>query len=148
MATYIGFSTKHIDQVRKIVKTGVDPVNGVIQKATPPSKKFRLTDEQLVIDDFINALNIPQGQKPGRPEYGTTLWSFIFEPNTQDVITELEEEIQRVASSDSRLILNSVNAYTSENGILLEIEVAIAPFNNPMTFSVFFDPATNSAFGT
>ena len=39
---------------------------------------------------FINALNISQGQLPGKPGYGTTLWSFIFDPNTADVQFELE----------------------------------------------------------
>ena len=51
--------------------------------------------------DFINALNIHQGSKPGNPAYGTSLWSFIFEPNTDDIRLALEEEIKRVASTAS-----------------------------------------------
>lgn len=147
MATYIGFSSQNVDQVRQIIKTGADPVNGTVAKAVQPSKKFKLTDEQLVINDFINSLNIPQGQKPGKPEYGTSLWSFVFEPNTSDVRQELEDEIKRVASMDPRLILNTVTTYNQESGILLELEVAVAPFNNAMTFSVFLDAETNTAFG-
>ena len=90
-------------------------------------------------------MNIQQGQKVGKPEYGTTLWSFVFEPNTSDVQTQLTDEIRRVASQDPRMILNTVNAFPQENGILIEVEMAIAPFNNAFALNVFFDNATNLA---
>ena len=95
--------------------------------------------------DFINALNIQQGQKVGKPEYGTTLWSFVFEPNTPDTQFQLENEIRRIANLDPRLVLNSVKAYPQENGILIELEMAIAPFNQAFLLNVFFDNATNNA---
>ena len=95
--------------------------------------------------DFVNALNIQQGEKVGNPGYGTTLWSFVFEPNTADVQFQLENEIRRVASLDPRMILNSVKAYPQDNGILLEVEMAVAPFNNAFQLSVFFNNATNTA---
>jgi phage baseplate assembly protein W len=108
-------------------------------------KKYRSVDTQLVIQDFINALNIPQGQKVGNPAYGTTLWSFVFEPNTADVQFQLENEITRVASLDPRMILNSVKAYPQENGILIEVELAITPFNQAQFLNVFFSSQTNTA---
>jgi hypothetical protein len=77
MATYIGFSTKNVNAVKKTVPTGTDGGSTIIAKSGS-RKRFKLTDEQLVINDLINALNIPQGQKPGKPSYGTTIWSFIF----------------------------------------------------------------------
>jgi hypothetical protein len=43
------------------------------------------------------------------------------------------------------MILNSVKAYPQDNGILIETEMAIAPFNNAFQLSVFFNNATNSA---
>jgi phage baseplate assembly protein W len=110
-----------------------------------PGKKYRLVDESLVIQDFINSLNIQQGQKVGNPEYGTTLWSFVFEPNTFDVQNQLELEIRRVANQDPRMILNTVSAYPQENGILIEVEMAVTPFNNAQTLSVFFNNSTNTA---
>jgi phage baseplate assembly protein W len=98
-----------------------------------------------VIQDFLNALNIRQGQKVGQPGYGTTLWDFVFEPNTADTQFQLQDEIKRVASSDPRLIVNSVKAFPQENGILIEVELAIAPFNNAQILSVFFNNLTNRA---
>ena len=75
----------------------------------------------------------------GQPGYGTTLWSFVFEPNTADVQFQLENEIRRVANQDPRLIINTVKAYPQENGILLEIELAVSPFNQANTLSIFLN---------
>lgn len=146
MPQYIGFSTINADQPRTTnARTGIAGGPGTITNPIIPGKKFRLLDEQLVVRDFINALNIPQGQKVGQPEYGTTLWSFVFEPNTPDVQFKLENELRRIASSDPRLILDYVKAFPQENGILIEMQVAIAPFNNPGVLNVFFNSATNRA---
>jgi phage baseplate assembly protein W len=146
MPTFIGFSTQHSDSVRTPqINTGADGGSGTLNKPLRFNKKYRTLDEELVFQDFINALNIPQGQKPGKPEYGTTLWSFIFEPNTLDVQIALETEIRRVASYDPRLVLNSVTCYPQDNGILLEVEVAVNPFNNPTILAILFDQSSSTA---
>lgn len=146
MPAYVGFSTINANKPRSSnLQNGVDGGPGSITAPIIIGKKYRLVDEQLVLQDFINALNIRQGQKPGNPAYGTTLWDFVFEPNTSDVQFQLETELRRVASGDPRLILNSVRAYPQENGILIEVEIAIAPFNNAQMLSMFFDARTNRA---
>lgn len=146
MPTYIGFSTVNANKPRSTnLPQGIDGGTGGIVKPVVTGKKFRLVDEQLVIQDFVNALNIPKGQVVGNPTYGTTLWSFVFEPNTADVQFQLESEIRRVASQDPRLMLNSVKAYPQQNGILIETEIAVAPMNNAQLLSIFFSQATNTA---
>jgi hypothetical protein len=69
----------------------------------------------------------------------------VFEPNTADVQFQLENELRRVASLDPRLLVNTVKAYPQENGILLELEVAVAPFNQANLLSVFLSSSTSSA---
>lgn len=146
MPSYIGFSTIGANQPKTTNAPGqVDGGFGSITKPINTGKKFRLVDTPLVVQDFVNALNIRQGQKVGQPGYGTTLWDFVFEPNTADVQFQLETEIRRVASSDPRMILNSVKAFPQEGGILLEVEMAVTPFNDANILSVFFDNATNRA---
>lgn len=146
MPTYIGFSTINANKPRSTyLDPGIDGGTGSITAPVIYGKKYRLVDEKLVIQDFVNALNFQQGQKVGNPAYGTTLWSFVFEPNTSDVQFQLQDEIRRVASLDPRLIINSVKAYPQENGILVEMELAVAPFNNAMALNVFFNNLTNTA---
>jgi len=146
MPSYIGFSTANAFRLPTTNdSTGVDGGVGGLLQPIYIGKKYRLVDQQLVIRDLLNALNIQQGTKVGQPGYGTTLWSFVFEPNTLDVQQQLEAEIRRVASLDPRIDLNSVKAFPQENGILLEVEMAIAPFNNALQLSVFFDANTSRA---
>ena len=146
MPTYIGFSTINANQPRTTnARNGVAGGPGGITGNLTVGKKFRLTDQPLVVRDLVNALNIRQGEKVGQPEYGTTLWSFVFEPNTYDVQQQLEAEIKRVASLDPRIVVNYVKAFPQENGILIEAELAITPFNEAIQLSVFFDSKTSKA---
>lgn len=146
MPTYIGFSTIGANEPKTTNNsTGIDGGTGGVLKSIVPGKKYRLVDEALVVRDFINALNIQQGQKVGNPGYGSTIWSFVFEPNDAQTQFKLENEIRRIANGDPRLIINTVKSYTQENGILLEVELAIAPFNNAEILNVFFNNLTNTA---
>lgn len=146
MAQYVGFSTKDACKPKTTNAVGgIDNGVGGIRQSIVWGKKFRLTDVQLVLQDFLNALNIPLGSKVGQPGYGTKVWSFIFEPNTSDVQFQLENEIFRVAAQDPRIILNSVKAFPKENGILLEVELAVNPFNQAEFVTIFFNRATTTA---
>jgi phage baseplate assembly protein W len=146
MPNYIGFSTINANKPQStVMPAGIDGGSGSTVRPIIFGKKFRLVDQPLVIQDFVNALSIRKGEKVGQPQYGTTLWSFVFEPNTIDMQLQLEDEIRRIAAQDPRLIINSVKAYPQENGILLEVELAISPFNQAQLLSVFFDSGTNQA---
>ena len=147
MTTFVGFSTQHSDSIRTMsVAKGVDGGAGAQMTSQRSGRKFRITDEELVIQNLMNAFNIGQGQKPGKPDYGTNIWSFIFEPNTTGLQGEIEAEVRRVASLDPRLIVNSVTTSHQDHGILLEVELAVSPFNNANTLSILFDQ--NSAKAT
>lgn len=146
MPQYIGFSTLGANKPKTTnAPPGIDGGVGSITNGLSSGKKFKVVDETLVIQDFVNSLNIRQGEKVGQPQYGTTLWNYVFEPNTPDVQFSLESEISRVASLDPRIVLNSVRAYPQENGILLEVEMAIQPFNQAQLLSVFLNSTTNKA---
>jgi phage baseplate assembly protein W len=115
MATFIGFNTQQ------------------------QYKKFTLTDTELIKRDLLNAFNILQGQLPGRPTYGTTLWNLLFENQNPTTITAILAEIQRVAGGDPRLNITDANVYPQENGVLIEIEIQFVPNTDAELLSVFFD---------
>jgi phage baseplate assembly protein W len=146
MPQYIGFSTINANKPRS---TNMTPgYQGGVGSITDPiiaGKKYRIVDERLVVQDLINALNIRQGEKVGQPDYGTTIWGYVFDPNIQDTQLALETEIRRIASQDPRLMVNYVNAYPQQNGILLEVEMSIVPFNQTELLSIFLNANTNSA---
>ena len=63
-------------------------------------KKFTLVDFELIKRDLANAFNIQQGELPGRPGYGTTIWGYVFESQTPETEQGILQEIQRVAGGD------------------------------------------------
>jgi len=146
MATFIGFSTQNVDNVRSLqINTGVDGGAGSVSKPIKYSRKFRVLDQELVLQDFVNSLNITQGQLPGKPEVGTSLWTFVFEPNVLEIRLQIEAELRRMAALDPRLILNTVSSYPQGNGILVEMELAVSMFNDPMDLQIYFDQSTQTA---
>jgi phage baseplate assembly protein W len=102
-------------------------------------KKFTLVDGELIKRDLLNAFNITQGQLPGRPGYGTTLWDFLFESQDQTTMAAILREVQRVAGGDPRVYLSDVNVYPQENGVLIELEVQFVPNTDAQLLSVFFN---------
>ena len=121
MATFIGFST--------------------IGKP----KKFTLLDYELVKQDLLNALNIRQGQVVGRPGYGSIIWNFLFENQTQEIETGIINEIQRVAGGDPRIFVSGIEMFPQDNGILIQISVTIVPGTTAQQLNIFFDQETRSA---
>ena len=121
MPTFIGFNT--IDQ----------------------PKKFTLLDFSLVKRDLLNAFNIRQGELVGRPGYGTNLWDYIFENQTQDTERAILNEVQRVAGGDPRLYIQSIALFPQLNGILIQIDLSMVPSTDAERLSIFFDQETRRA---
>ena len=145
MATYIGFSSINASEPRTTSQKNGGDGPGTITEPIVFGKKFKMVDSPLVVRDFLNALNIRRGEKVGNPSYGTSIWDFVFEPNTVNVQQALEEEIRRVATLDPRLMLNRVNVYARDNGILVQIELSVTPFNEVGDLSLLFDSTSNTA---
>lgn len=144
MPTYIGFSTKDICKQKPLIRPGVDGGIGNVVEQAKLGKKFRLVDNNLVVQDLLNALSIKQGDKVGQPKYGTTLWEFIFDPNTFELRAQIENEIRRVASLDPRLTIGSIDVFNRENGVLIELEISITPYNNVVQVGFFLNRFNSS----
>jgi phage baseplate assembly protein W len=146
MPQYYGYSSINANKPKTTnAISGVDGGPGGIRQPIYWGKKFTLVDEQLVIQDFINAFNIRQGTKVGKPGYGTTMWDFVFEPNTADIVQAIQAEVRRVASADPRIQIANISVYPKENGILIELEMAVTPFNQAQLISVFLNQQTGTA---
>lgn len=121
MATFIGFNT--INQ----------------------NKKFTLVDFELIKRDLANAFNIQQGTLPGKPDYGTVIWSYVFENQTPETIQGILQEVQRVAGGDPRIYINDANVYPQDNGMLIELFVQVVPSQTAERLAIFFDQETRRA---
>jgi len=108
-------------------------------------KKFTLTDFDLIQRDLLNAFSIRQGELPGRPGYGTTLYDFLFENQVEQISQQIRAEIQRVAGGDPRLTINDIQVFPQENGILIQLQITVINTTNAEILSIFFDEQTRNA---
>jgi phage baseplate assembly protein W len=108
-------------------------------------KKFTLTGFELIKRDLLNAFNIRQGQLPGRPEYGTILWDYLFENQLEELQNSITREVQRVAGGDPRIYISDVQTFPQENGILIQVELAVIPSTDAERLSIFFNNTTRTA---
>jgi phage baseplate assembly protein W len=102
-------------------------------------KKFTLTDFELIKRDLANAFNIRQGELPGRPDYGTIMWNFLFENQIEELQNSIVAEVQRVAGGDPRVFISDIQVFPEDNGILIQLEVTVTPSTNAERLGIFFD---------
>ncbi len=121
MATFIGYST--IDQY----------------------KSYTVTDFYLIKRDLLNALTIRQGEMPGRPNVGTTMFSLMFEPQGESTNKAIIKEIQRVVAQDPRIQVSDINVYPQENGIQVELTVDTVSGQQGELLNLFFNNQTMRA---
>jgi phage baseplate assembly protein W len=122
MALFTGFSTIDINTPASKI------IDGLLIENKTLGKKFKLTDKELIVRDLMNSLSIKQGEKVGNPTYGTAIWSYVFDPSTDELHAEMESEIRRVIALDPRVILHSCTVTPSENDVSIEMEVEFNPF--------------------
>lgn len=108
-------------------------------------KKFTLVDMDLIKRDLLNAFNIQQGQLVGRPGYGTIIWNYVFENQTQETERAIVAEIERVCGGDPRIYVSSVEIFPQTNGMLLQIEITPVQGQTAQLLSVFFDQQSRNA---
>jgi phage baseplate assembly protein W len=109
------------------------------------NKKFTLVDFDLIKVDLLNAFNIRQGELVGRPGYGTLLWNYLFENQTQETQQLIYQEIQRVCAGDPRIYISGIQMFPQQNGLLVQVGLAVVPSTNAQLLSIFFDQQQRSA---
>jgi len=109
------------------------------------NKKFTAVDFDLIKIDLLNAFNIRQGELVGRPGYGTVIWNYLFESQTIETQTVITEEIQRVCGGDPRIFVSGMQMFPQENGILIQLGIAVVPSTQAQQLSIFFDQQQRSA---
>jgi phage baseplate assembly protein W len=109
------------------------------------NKNFTAVDFELIKIDLLNAFNIRQGEVVGRPGYGTIIWNYLFENQTQETQAAILAEIQRVRGGDPRVYISGIQIFSQQNGILIQLGLAVVPSTTAQQLSIFFDQQTRTA---
>jgi phage baseplate assembly protein W len=108
------------------------------------SKKFRLIEFELVKRDLINHFNIRKGEKLMQPDFGTIIWSLLFEPMTDVVRNQIVDDIKSIVNYDPRIGVNSINLTELDYGLQVEIELVYLQTDQSSNLVVQFDRDSQS----
>lgn len=103
------------------------------------SKKFRITDFELVKQDLINHFNIRKGEKLMNPEFGTIIWDILFDPLDDDTKNIIIQDVKKIISYDPRVGAQNVVVTQYEHGIQIEIDLVYINTNQRNLLSLNFD---------
>lgn len=121
MPTFIGFSTINKD------------------------KKFTLVDRDLIKRDLLNAFLIRAGTLPGRPEVGSRIWEYVFDPGDNVMASQLETEVRRILAMDQRIDLHEVIITQAANTTRVHISCSLLPDHSAEEFYISFVQDTQTA---
>jgi len=108
------------------------------------TKKFQLTDFELVKRDLINHFSVKKGQKLMNPNFGTIIWSMLFEPMTEDVKSVIVEDVKRIVNYDPRTKVEGVLIDEFEQGLQIQIDMVYLPGNYASSLRLEFNSDSNS----
>lgn len=115
MPIYRGFSTKYREKV------------------------FKVNDYELIRQDILNHFNTKKGERVMNPDFGTIIWDVLFDPFTDELRTQIEQDILGIAGSDPRIEITNVLVTDFEHGLQLELEIRIRDTNELDTMTLTFD---------
>jgi len=108
------------------------------------AKKFRTTDIDLVKQDLINHFSIRKGEKLMQPNFGSIIWSMLFEP-LDDTTTQLViDDVERIVGYDPRMILDNIQVTTQDNGIQIALDMTYIPENQATSLTLQFNQDSKS----
>ena len=109
-------------------------------------KKFSLTDFELIKRDLLNAFLTREGEVPGRPDLGTKIWNFIFEPLVDQVRAAIEQEVRDIIELDPRLEILTIDLTSGDNTVIVEVSVIVIPNVDPETMLLTFEQDSQTLF--
>ena len=109
------------------------------------TKKFRLTDFELVKQDLQNSFSIRKGEKLMNPEFGTVIWDMIFEPLSEETKNIIMQDIKRIVSSDPRISAQNVVVTEYDRGLQIELDLIYVPTNQIGQLILNFDQRSKQA---
>ena len=111
------------------------------------TKNWTYFDIDLIKRDLMNHFNTRVGERVMRPDFGCKIWDYMMEQLTPGMKDLVVQEAMRVCESDSRVTVESVQVYSYDNGIRVELTLLYTPFSVIDTFYVDFDNRQDAELG-
>jgi phage baseplate assembly protein W len=90
---------------------------------------FKENDLELIKQDLLNHFHIRKGEKLERPDFGTIIWSMVFEPMTENNIQAIADDVTEIINRDPRVNPSNVSVDATEYGIRVEVDLEYVQLN-------------------
>jgi phage baseplate assembly protein W len=88
--------------------------------ANDTSMTAKIYDFELIQQDVMNMFQTKKGERVMNPEFGTVIWSLIYEPFTADIKQLISEDVTRILNYDPRVTPTQINIQEAETGLIIE----------------------------
>ena len=105
------------------------------------SENFVLYDFDLIKQDLINHFYIRQGERLMQPNFGTIIWSLLFEPLTEQLKDLILQNVNEILNYDPRVQATNVLVTPYDTGLQIEATLKYIPYNIQQNLQLKFDQA-------
>ena len=106
------------------------------------NKSNMLYDIDVVKQDLINHFYTRKGERVMEPTFGSIVWDMLYEPLDESAEEDLIEDCTRIIDEDPRCELIDINLDSLGNGIRIDININVLPFNKQATMLLDFERET------
>jgi phage baseplate assembly protein W len=108
-----------------------------------PTSGFSRYDLDLIKQDIINHFHIRRGEKLENPLFGTIIWDVLFDPLTEELKTEISDDVTAIINYDPRVRVNDIIISAYESGIQIECDLTYLPYSISERLRFQFDQDNN-----
>lgn len=97
-----------------------------------------LRGEDVIKASIRNILSTKRGERVRRPQFGSNLWNFLWNPITEDNLLLIEQDVRRsLDENEDRIEVDSVNVRgdPTKNLIEIQVEYTVRETREPGSFS-------------
>ena len=99
----------------------------------------KIYDFALIQQDIMNMFQTKKGERVMNPEFGTIIWSLIYEPFTANVKQLISDDITRILNYDPRVTPTQINIREAEYGMIIEATLFYKQQDVSVDMSLSFD---------
>lgn len=107
--------------------------------ANDTSLTNKIYDFALIQQDILNMFQTKKGERVMNPEFGTIIWSLIYEPFTNDVKQLISEDVTRIFNYDPRVTPSQIIITDVDYGLIIEATLLYVLEDVSSTMSLSFD---------
>jgi phage baseplate assembly protein W len=107
--------------------------------ANDKSMTNKIYDFDLIQQDIMNMFQTKQGERVMNPEFGTIIWSLIYEPFTVDIKQLISDDVTRILNYDPRVTPTQINIVEAEYGMIIEATLFYKQQDVSVAMSLAFD---------